>query len=122
MLHVKKLRVFGTSIGVANELLEACGGIRNLDVLEQDMWGQEERAFGVPLLDNDVCDSESESESESNGETEEEEGREEIFYDCYTDIEERSWSSYEGVLESSFTKEELSRMLSAFQRQLAIVV
>ncbi|KAF9266874.1 hypothetical protein L218DRAFT_955976 [Marasmius fiardii PR-910] len=117
MLHVKKLRVFGTSIGVASELLEACGGIRNLEVFEQDAWRVEERALGAPLMDTDVYDSESESDSEV------EEDGEEVFYDCPDsdiDIEERSWETYEEVLKSSLSKEELSRLLNVFQRQLVV--
>ncbi|KAG7093611.1 hypothetical protein E1B28_007276 [Marasmius oreades] len=116
MLHIRKLTVLGTSMGVAKELSAACGGLENLQIFEQDAWREVKATISeTPAVASAyvVADDESDSEHES------EDDGEDTFYDC-SDTEERSWLTYEEVLKSSFTREELTGMLSAFQRQLEV--
>ncbi|KAK7027268.1 hypothetical protein VNI00_015357 [Paramarasmius palmivorus] len=116
---LRRLRVKGTSIGVAKELLEACGGRERLLVFEQDAWKEEQPKQPVVLpsvyKDEDFGDDD---------ESDEEDGDEE-FYDCEEErrVEksiEDSWSDseYEEALIDNFSKDQLIRILSAFQRHL----
>ncbi|ESK90793.1 hypothetical protein Moror_4065 [Moniliophthora roreri MCA 2997] len=118
MPFVRRLRVIGTSKGVAQELLDACGGRERLLVFEQDAWKEEESIQPVALPsvyeDEDFSDEEDESTDEDSEEffdCEEEQSRAE---ECSDD----SWSDYEKMLTESFSKDELSRILLALQRQI----
>ncbi|KAF9255426.1 hypothetical protein L218DRAFT_350627 [Marasmius fiardii PR-910] len=105
---VRELRVFGTSSGVAKELLEVFGGRESLQVFEQDAWEEERKK---PVFFEDDPDDEE-------------------FFDCETElrlqpvnardsikesVEQGSWAEYESMLVASFSKEDLSRILSALR-------
>ncbi|KAK7047659.1 hypothetical protein VNI00_006427 [Paramarasmius palmivorus] len=113
---VKRLRVKGTSSGIAEELLGACGGKERLLVFEQDAW-KEQRPF-CPVILLPVYEDGSCSSDEDSGDEEEEEE----FHDCEEEYGAEkggnSWSGCEKLFMEDFSKDELSRLLLAFQRQL----
>ncbi|KAJ8073520.1 hypothetical protein PM082_011796 [Marasmius tenuissimus] len=118
-LNVKRLMVLGTSSGVAKEVLDVFGGLDKVEVFKQDAWKEEVKQ---------VVKSEAAAPREE--EDEEDEDEEFFDFDSETDMESVSntiehdkdtqWEEYEKFLAGSFSKDELTRMLFAMQRQIAV--
>jgi hypothetical protein len=115
MPFLRRLRVKGTSSGVAKALLDACGGRDRLLVFEQDAWKEDQPAQPI------VLPSIYSNEDFSSDDDEEDEEECEEFHDC-EEMEEQtgihqddSWTGYEKTLVESFSKDELSRILVALQ-------
>uniref|UniRef100_A0A0W0G5X4 Uncharacterized protein n=1 Tax=Moniliophthora roreri TaxID=221103 RepID=A0A0W0G5X4_MONRR len=111
---LRRLKVKGASSGVTKALLDACDRERLL-VFEQDAWKQDEPVQPIILpsvyRDEDFHDDEDDDDDES----------EEEFHDCEEEeqrVEDEGWEGYEKMLTESFSKDELSRLIVAFQRQL----
>ncbi|KAK1221076.1 hypothetical protein PQX77_016123 [Marasmius sp. AFHP31] len=112
MLNVQALKVLGASAGVTRELLAACGGLENLRDFGQDAWtAKREPISPIPHQASPVYTGGSDG-------TEDDDDVGEVFYDCNEGS--NSWVGCEGALANSLTKEELIRMMSAFQRQLVV--
>ncbi|KAK1230741.1 hypothetical protein PQX77_006156, partial [Marasmius sp. AFHP31] len=115
-LSVKRLTVLGTSSGVAKEVLDVFGGLDEIEVFKQDAWKEEVKQVkidAVPLREEEDEDDEDEE-----------------FFDSETDLEpvfrtiehgkDTQWEGYEKLLARSFSKDDLTQMLFAMQRQIAI--
>ncbi|KAK1226820.1 hypothetical protein PQX77_010176 [Marasmius sp. AFHP31] len=115
-LSVKRLTVLGTSSGVAKEVLDVFGGLDKIEVFKQDAWKEEVKQVNidtVPLREEEDEDDEDEE-----------------FFDSETDPEpvfriiehgkDTQWEGYEKLLARSFSKDDLTQMLFAMQRQIAI--
>ncbi|KAL0569787.1 hypothetical protein V5O48_012179 [Marasmius crinis-equi] len=105
LASIRSLKVFGASTAVTRELLAICGGEGNLDVFEQDAWKVVKPVAPIATPSSPPAPAGSLSDDDAN----------EVFYDC----DDSSWKGYEGLCASSFTKEELIRILNAAQSQLA---
>ncbi|KAK1223396.1 hypothetical protein PQX77_013729 [Marasmius sp. AFHP31] len=115
-LSVKRLTVLGTSSGVAKEVLDIFGGLDKVEVFKQDAWKDEVKQVvkidAVPPREEDEDDEDEE------------------FFDSETDMEpvsrtiehgkDTQWEESEKLLARSFSKDDLTRMLFAMQRQIMV--
>ncbi|KAG7093598.1 hypothetical protein E1B28_007264 [Marasmius oreades] len=139
MTHIRKLRVLGTSSGVAKELLEACGGYSNLELFEQDAWKDASvtKTWQTPVfstsesssspsinspplvLDGDELQADNEKADTWNLDSESKNADGATLVDDSSAIEEAHWPVHKENMRvrNFFSKSILRRVLRVFRRR-----